>query len=37
MAKTLLEHDAVPVGSFYLAAEKNVFYINKKYEPFIQL
>lgn len=35
MNKTLLEHDAVPIGSFYLASNQP-FYIEKKYEQHIK-
>lgn len=35
MGKTLLEHEAVPTGSFYLASN-GPFYIEKKYEQYIQ-
>lgn len=37
MMKTLIEHDAVPQGSFYLAATENVLYIDNKYQPYIQV
>lgn len=35
MDKTLIDLDAVPMGSFYLGA-KDAYYIQQKYVPYIQ-
>ena len=36
MEKTLMELDAVPMGSFYLGSTNDIFYIQQQFVPYIK-